>query len=90
MRKILTFAIRIFSKSQKKFHQNCNLAKFLIFATIEKYIFVLTLIPIPPIWRVAPMTSPRPGSGFEAATAGRGGGGIPAPGVGNAVGPISK
>jgi hypothetical protein len=87
---MLTFAKKLFKK-QKKCHQNWNIATFRIFATIEKYILVLTLIPIPPICRVAPMTSPRPGSGFEAATAGRGGGGgIPAPGVGNAVGPISK
>ncbi len=84
---MLTFAKKLFKK-RKKFHQNWDLAKFCIFAIIR--IYVLILIPIPPIWRVAPMTSPRPGSGFEAATGRGGGGGIPAPGVGDAVGPISK
>ena len=82
---MLTFAKNLFKKQKK--HHDWDIAKFRIFAIMD--IYVLTLIPIPPIWRVAPMTSPRPGSGFEAA-AGRGGGGIPAPGVGNAVGPISK
>jgi hypothetical protein len=90
MKKKCCLLLRIFSKS-KKCHQNWNITKFRIFAIIEKDIYVLTLLTIPPICRVAPMTSPRPGSGFEAATAGRGGGGgIPAPGVGDNVGPISK
>jgi hypothetical protein len=40
---MLTFAKNLFKK-QKKCHQNWDIANFLIFATIEKYIFVLTLM----------------------------------------------